>query len=158
MKLLRTVRTCALLPLAMAALACDSTGTDFRDDLENQLRAREAFWNQNGSASYTVRIERVCNCPDVYDVRLTVVDSVKTSGTHIFSGDPLTAAELADQITLPEFFALVRDVLNREVPQVSVSYNPDYGFVQFLYIDFDFTKLDDDVQFTVSEYVPATGG
>src|SRR5690606_8696589 len=39
------------------------------------------------------------------------------------------------------------------VPSLSVSYDQDYGFVRFLYIDYDVSRLSDDIQITAEEYV-----
>lgn len=150
----RWTRAAAAFVIAGSTVACDTTGPDVQSQLRTQLRAHEAVWSENGAASYSVQVTRRCLCEDPYDVELEIVDGQIVSGTHVFSGDPLSEAELAEQLTLPDLFDLVEDALDRRVPSVSVSYNATFGFVQYLYIDYTEGPTSDDVEYVVEEYTP----
>ena len=149
----------AVVSIAAAALAlgaCDVTGPDVQTQLMRQLRTHEALWAEEGAGTYSMRVELHCACTDPYDVELQVVDGVVESGVHVFSGDALTAAELAEQLTLPDFFDLVEDALDRRVAGITVSYDQDVGYVQHLYIDYNGGTTGDDVEYFISDYTPAT--
>ena len=150
----RWIRAVTAFVIVCVTGACDATGPDVHAQLRTQLRAHEAIWSENGAASYSVQITRRCLCEDPYDVELEIVDGEIVSGTHVFSGDPLTEGELAEQLTLPDLFDLVEDALDRRVPSVSVSYNAENGFVQYLLIDYSEAGTSDDVEYAVEEYTP----
>lgn len=153
---MRRGRAACLVAVVLALAACDVTGPDVQTQLMRQLRTNEALWAQEGAGTYSIRIELHCVCAEPYDVRLQVVDGEVESGVHVFSGDALTQAELAEQLTLADFFDVVEDALNRRVAGVSVSYNQDAGYVQHLYIDYNGGTTGDDVEYFMSEYVPVT--
>lgn len=153
-KLLRLGRTIIPAAAVLSLGACDPTGPDTRDQLRSQLRTHEEEWAENGASSYSVRIERHCLCTDPYDVTLQIVNDEIVSGVHVFSGDALTDEELAEQLALPDLFDIVEDALDRRVPGVSVSYYPEVGFVEHLYVNYDGGATNDDVEFLVSEYAP----
>lgn len=154
-RLMRTARSFAFLSCILAAAACDVTGPDVRAQLQAQLDAQQASWAENGTSTYTMRIERHCECADQYDTELEVVTGEIVSGIHAFSGDPLTQEELDAQLALEDLFAVVQDALDRRVLAVSVQYNQDFGYVQRLFVDYDARTVSDDVEFIVTEYTPA---
>lgn len=151
-------RGCAagVVAAVLALAACDVTGPDVQSQLMRQLRTHEALWAQEGAATYSIRIELHCACAEPYDVELQVVDGSVESGVHVFSGDSLTPAELAEQLTLADFFDVVEDALNRRVAGVTVSYDRDTGHVQHLYIDYNGGTTGDDVEYFMSDYTPVT--
>jgi hypothetical protein len=143
--------------LAAALFTACNDASDSRRLLLEQLAQRESFWATNGAASYTIEMTRECNCPDIFQVRLEVMNGVVVSGVHVFSGDTLTAEEIALQYTVPDLFELVRDALERGAATTNVAYNQDYGFVEQLYIDYDPRRTTDDIAITVDDFVPAGG-
>ncbi|HSK18693.1 MAG TPA: DUF6174 domain-containing protein [Longimicrobiales bacterium] len=153
---MRRGRAAGLVAAALGMAACDVTGPDVQTQLMRQLRTHEALWAEEGAATYSIRIELHCVCAEPYDVELQVVDGAVESGVHVFSGDTLTPAELAEQLTLADFFDVVEDALNRRVAGVSVSYDRDTGYVQHLYIDYNGGTTGDDVEYFMSEYAPVT--
>ena len=153
---LRLSRTLITVTAALSLAACDATGPDVMGQLRSQLRTHEDVWADNGAASYSVRVELRCLCADPYEVTLQIVDGEIESGTHVFSGDALTPQELSEQLTLPDLFAIVEDALDRRVPGVSISYDPEVGFVRHLYVDYNGAATNDDVEYLVSEYTPVT--
>jgi hypothetical protein len=151
-------RGCAagLVAAVLALAACDVTGPDVQTQLMRQLRTHEALWAQEGAETYSIRVELHCVCAEPYDVELQVVDGEVESGVHVFSGDALTPDELAEQLTLPDFFDVVEDALNRRVAGITVSYDQDIGYVQRLYVDYNGGTTGDDVEYFMSGYAPVT--
>lgn len=153
---LRFVRAAAVLCVAGSLAGCDATGPDPGEQLRSQLRAQEALWAEHGSANYSVQIQRRCVCEaGAYDVEIEVVGGEVVSGVHMESGEALTAAELAEQLTLPDLFDVLDDAIDRRALGVNVSYNSAFGYIQYLRIDFDQTTATDDVEYLVDEYTPA---
>jgi hypothetical protein len=147
--------TLGLGAVVLSLAACDATGPDVHAQLRAQLRTHEALWSEHGASSYAVQIERRCLCDDPYEVELEVVDGEIVSGVHVFSRDALTPAELAEQLALGDLFDVVEDALDRRVAGVSVSYDPQIGYVRQLYVDYDGSTTSDDVEYLVAEYTPA---
>jgi hypothetical protein len=148
----------ALMLAALFTAACDSTGPDTRRIFLEELARQEAIWADVGPASYTIEMTRRCNCPDTAMVRLEVTNDVVLAGTHIATGVELTPAELLTQYTVLDLFDVARDALNRGVASMTVSYDPVYGYVNLLLVDYDARRNTDDLIITVDDFMEGTGG
>lgn len=156
---MRRALSVSMIAASLALAACDTGGPESRQILLDQLANREAFWNANGSSSYTLEMTRNCTCEDesrIWQVSLEIVDDEVVSGEHVFSGNALTTEELAQQWVIEDLFDIARDALNRGVASISIGYNQDYGYIEILVIDYDARTATDDDYITVDGYTPAT--
>lgn len=144
-----------VLPLA----ACDSLGSDNSSFLLEQLIRAEATWADNGSPDYTMLATRRCDCGvDPVQVELTVVANEIVAATYVFDGADVDPGDWDQYPTITEMFALVRDAVNRKVPAIIVGYDQEFGYVNDLVINYDRTRFDDDVLYTVNSYTPPDAG
>ena len=146
-----------LLLAALFTDACDSTGPDTRRLFLEELARQEAIWADVGPASYTIQMTHRCNCPDSANVRVAVTNDVVLSGVHVASGIELTTAELLARHTVNDLFDVARDALSRGVASLTISYDPEYGFVNLLLVDYDAGRSTDDILITVEDFVEGAG-
>jgi hypothetical protein len=153
-------RSGALLPvlgLVLVAGACDSIfGPRDSSLLREQLARSEALWADKGVTHYGMT---VVSGPAFgvtpRAVRLEVANGVIQSAVYHDDETPVEPAVRAAQQTVTQLFALIRDALDRRVPGIVVRYDDDFGFPELIQIDYDPTRLDDDIFVSVSEFTPA---
>ena len=152
---MRPLRRIALvIPLLTLFTACDLFEPEPNPQLINQLEVAEARWAANSASNYSyVLVRRCTNCvAPPADVRITVANNAVASAVYVDSEDPVTAAELSQFIALPAYFNLVRDAINRRVPQFHVAYDEQRGYVENLVINYDLTTATDDVWLEISGF------
>ena len=151
---MRALRRIALvIPLLTFFAACDLFEPEPNPQLIDQLEVAEARWAANSAANYSYVLVQRCNCAaPPPDVRVTVANNAVASAIYVDSEDPVPAAALAQFITLPAYFNLVRDAINRRVPQFHVAYDEQRGYVENLVINYDLTTATDDVWLEISGF------
>jgi hypothetical protein len=151
---MRALRRIALMiPLLSTFAACDLFEPEANPQLLNQLEVAESRWAANAAANYSYVLVRRCNCAaPPPDVRITVANSAVASAIYVDTGDPVPAASLGQFITLPAYFNVVRDAINRRVPQFHVAYDEQRGYVENLVVNYDLTTASDDVWLEISGF------
>lgn len=143
-----------VLPLALGA--CDVFGPGENTLLRDQLQFNESKWAAEGTADYTITVSRGATFDDApRPVTSEVVGNSIVSASYADDGTPVEAAVLAEQQTVTELFAFLRNALSQRPVAFSVNYDEDYGFPNLIVIDFDARSADDDVAIVVNEFVPA---
>ena len=128
-----------LLPLAvLAAAGCDSD-------------ARTPGYTGPADYAYTLRV--VCYCVYTGPVRVTVTDGAVASAVALEEPGGVPQA-LVDEIalTLAELTALTARA-EREADDVSVRFDPTYGFPTELSVDWIAEAADDEATYYATDYV-----
>lgn len=150
----RILNLAAMLPLLSACNPFESKGNSV---LLGQLERAEGLWRAHGMPSYSYVLVRHCNCSvPPPEVRVFVDNNVVVGAHNVTADEPVATAQLSQFRPLPGYFDLVRDALQRRLPQFSVAYAVQYGFVERLVINYDITTADDDVFFDIESFTPGT--
>lgn len=152
----RFMQNTALLVAIVPFAACDTFGSSNTEFLREQLTRAEQRWDSAGSADYTLIVTRRCDCGvEPRQVSLDVVADEIVSGMYADASEPLDAAALAQYVTINEMFDLAHDALSRRVPVILLEYNQQFGYIDDLVINYDQSRVDDDILIVVHDYVPA---
>jgi hypothetical protein len=152
----RFMQRCALLLAILPSAGCDTFGSNNSDFLRQQLTRAEQRWDSAGSNDYTLVLTRRCDCGvEPRQVALEVVANEVVGGMYTDTSEPLDATSLSQQMTVDEMFDLAHDAVDRRVPIVLVQYNQEFGYIDDLVINYDQTRVDDDVLIVVDDYIPA---
>lgn len=152
----RFMQRCVLILAVLPFAGCDTFGSSNSDFLRQQLTRAEQRWDSAGSNDYTLVLTRRCDCGvQPRQVALEVVADEIVSGMYTDTSEPLDAAALGQNLTVNGMFDLAHDAVDRRVPIVLVQYNQEFGYIDDLVINYDQTRVDDDVLIVVDDYIPA---
>jgi hypothetical protein len=147
--------TLPALAITIALAACDvvAPGRDYT--LLHQLEANEQRWQERRPTRYSMTMQvttLVAESPPT--VILTVTGHDITSIVLADTGEPYTTTGALPFPTVEGVFDIIRDALNRRVPIIFVTYDPEYGYPTQLQIDYDPRRRDDDVIIIISDFTP----
>jgi Family of unknown function (DUF6174) len=115
-----------------------STATPF-SLAERALDRNQQKWQQAGISHYRFRLTIRCFCPDIQGPLLVEVENDQVVSMEYQSGSTLdTASREAFEPygTINRIFALVTSDLHGERKEVTVTYDPTYGFPTEFFTDF----------------------
>ena len=116
-----------------------------------QLDAARARWNAQGSASYSVEINRGCFCVlGGRRMTVTVKNGAVVAADYLDSGDPVETALLTYIPTILDLFDLIQDALNRKPASFLAVYDPTYGYPTRIELDYSASVADDELAITAS--------
>jgi hypothetical protein len=148
---------CARLVLAgaLATAAC-SNPTESRLDT---LDANRDKFQASVGADYTFVVQRICFCIDevTQPALVTVRGGAIATVTHVATGE---AAPAEGYKTVAELFAFVENALqgrrSGNVAEVRVSYDPQYGYPNDVWVDESYEIADEEQGFVLTELQPAS--
>lgn len=112
----------------------------------------------SGPSDYAFTLRVGCFCPYVGPLRIVVKDGEVKEVRQLdpVDGGPETLQAWIDSqaMTLDDLGDLVDRAL-READDVDVTYDPTYGFPSDVYIDWYKDAVDDEIGYTVTDYIPA---
>ena len=157
---LRT-RLIAVPALLLATLAGCDLGNDDSFQRGNLAQAR-ARWDSKDIASYSFILELQCFCAPASQLEpvLVTVQNGTVASLQYWDEDPTKrtpapAAIFSPYDTVEELFEIVEDAIARDADVLQVGYDPTYGFVSALNVDFE-AGGDDQKLFFVTQFTPAT--
>ena len=121
-----------------------------QDVIDNQAR-----WNAAAIDDYDFIYQRICFCPPPFttpvliEVRNGAVRSVayQDSETHLDAPDTTTYP------TIPALFDVLTEADERNAVKITVSFSTELGFPEDVYIDYAANIADEEMAFTVTEFV-----
>jgi hypothetical protein len=141
MQRLRLLLSVAVL---IAAAACsDAVGPRDQSDLEINRQK----WRNNGFASYTMTMSRVCFCGDVGPWNVVVVNDSVVSATRVADG---RAADTRFLPTINKLFDFVDEAIKKPAAKIESRYDPARGFPREINYDGSLNIADDELFYTVS--------
>ena len=123
------------------------------------LDASRAVWRAANISNYEYSYQRVCEChpEESADTIVTVRDGVVVAVRYARPGyDEQVALEpekLAWYRTIDDLFSLVATA-NASAATVRVSYDPQHGFPESIYIDYVTDLVGDEVELAVTRFDP----
>jgi hypothetical protein len=141
----------ATLLLSLFAGACGDEGTTGYDEL---LRNR-ALWESKNINSYEYRFQWICFClaERTMPVRVTVERNRITRVTAMEENRDLDRRQFSEYHTIDGLFDLIADAYQR-AEDVRIEYDPTYGYPTSVYIDYQKGVADEELGFTVSDFLP----
>jgi hypothetical protein len=117
----------------------------------NGLDEAKARWALLAIDDYEIVIERLCFCPDVTPVRVTVVGGNVVSRVYLDSGEPVPQERAASYPAVPGLFDLL-DEANHRGASINVTFDQQYGFPTAAFIDYIKNAIDDEVSIRTSSF------
>jgi hypothetical protein len=146
----RMRRLCFILALTIAAAGCSKSPFELAASELSEARSR---WASAGVRDYTYRVQRVCFCPGVPTLAVTVRNGAFVSATDFQTGAPADTAGYGDYLTIDKIFALLDRYVAQKPAKFEGSYDAALGFPIRVEIDPVFNAVDEELTINVSAFV-----
>jgi hypothetical protein len=127
--------------------------------LQQDLDRNMALWTERGVADYDYTVQVSCFCfPDaVTPKRVNVLNGEIVNVTDIETGLPNDEETGFTEISIMDLFQVVQDGINDRYYRIDINYNATYGFVTYVFSDVDPQMADEEIGYTVSDWIPVDG-
>lgn len=118
----------------------------------------QALWETNGFDSYIYTLKTSCYCYQLLDYRITVENGIVTNVDAFpaygeeFEYDP--NPDPSGFRTLDNWYTFVSDTQAQQPAYMSVSYDPIFGNLNRISIDYDIMIADEEVGYTITDFTP----
>jgi len=128
---------------------------------DSELQRSEKLWQSQNLKSYDFTLTRQCFCPEEWrgPVNISVRNGTVTSVTYTTSGQAAEADRFGDVDTIDELFDVIRDAyegnntFDQKAEAVNVTYHPELGYPQTIYIDVSTMIADEEQGYTIENLV-----
>lgn len=144
---------CALLVM-VALQGCGALGASRHDDNQRELNRNRRQWQAQAVENYRFVARRGCYCPGevVAPVVVEVRNGEITSLAYQETGTGVGATLSGLWPPLEGVFDIVQDAIDREAADLTVEYDPDFGFPRAIAIDYMENVIDEELAFTVEGF------
>ncbi|MCC5636771.1 DUF6174 domain-containing protein [Nostoc sp. CHAB 5844] len=121
-----------------------------------QLKVNRQLWNQQKLNNYSFTFSRSCFClpkatqPVVITVRNGQVASIKA----VNNNEPVDAELFQQYNSIPKLFGIIEDAIARKAANLTVKYDPKFGYPTQINIDYDQQVADEELYLTISNLEP----
>lgn len=150
----RFVATLGAAILALPALeGCGLFGSAHQEELQRELNRNRRHWEAQAVDDYRYVARRGCYCPTevVAPVVVEVRDGEVVSVVYQESGEAVQVTYSA-LWPMEEVFGIVQEAIDRDAVEVTVHYDPDYGFPRDIGIDYSENVVDEEVAYTITDF------
>lgn len=152
---MNTSRIVALAVLLLSGpSACGDSSSLLPVGEVQALSAAVTKWEATAPRSYVYTLERLCFCPIVGPVRVTVREGVVESARVVNAGADLTGPALAGIPTIDEVFDALSYALSIPAASFSARYDRVYGIPVEASIDHWARAVDDEITYRLSAFAP----
>ncbi len=129
-----------------------STGSN----AQQQLEANRKKWDSLDIDDYSFTLQRNCFCRGdaIRPINIEVRDGKIASATFADTGEAVPDDLDFNKLTVNDLFKEVQQAIKGGAAQVDVTYDKQYGFPTSIYIDQSQQIADEEVGFTVSNFLP----
>lgn len=116
-----------------------------------KLTINRQLWNKQKISNYRYTFTRSCFCvpkatePVVIEVR----NDITTSITSVETGQPVDTKLFESYNTVPKLFNIIRDAIARRAANLTVKYDPKFGYPTEINIDYNSQIADDELFLTI---------
>jgi hypothetical protein len=116
-----------------------------------RINAQEEKWNKQAfnHYQYELRIISFATANDTDIILVEVRDNQTISIERKRDGKPIEHPVFQDYATIPKIFQEGRRILSISPFQFRASYNQEYGYPEYLFVDYDQNTTDDTYEITV---------
>jgi hypothetical protein len=151
----RAAATRGLMMLALVGIAaCDEPG----DERLDQLNAAWDRWRATAPADYGFDYRRVCFCPVVEELRITVADGLVVQVTSRDSGEPIPAERYPEFPTIDGLFIELDRLIRADPHLLEAEYDLVYGYPAAVEVDIEERIADEEFAYTVREFTLLPAG
>lgn len=140
-----------LTALVLSTAACDGESVMVTAPERLELSAARERWADAKPAEYQFNYTRVCFCPTLTNVRVTVRNNVVISALVIATGAELSPAEREQVPTIDGLFDLIEAAMDQNAHDLRVQYDATMGFPQSIIVDYREMIADDELFLEVKE-------
>ncbi|NRF65761.1 hypothetical protein HLB44_02055 [Aquincola sp. S2] len=143
-----------LMALLVAAwLPLTGCGGDSDPDRDPTVTAAKQRWLDANVRSYRFTYSMSCFCPSRGPIAVTVRDNLVIEAHAKETGMALPAEELKSVQTIGRIFDRIDDAYAHKASVIRVTADQTYGYPTSVYIDYSGGFVDDEVGFTIVEFV-----
>lgn len=120
-----------------------------------ELGNGEALWSELAITDYDFTIHKACVCPPPAGTPIQVsVRDRRAIDARAADGGSVDMSDIPG--TVPALFAAVHKAITDDPDTLEIAYDPDYGFPRTIRIDHRKAYSDDEVTYTVINFLPRT--
>ena len=120
--------------------------------------SREAFtaalqkWQAAGVHDYAFTFNQSCFCIDRQPVRITVQNDRVQSAYNVPGGGAVNTGVVGKPLTLTDIFQKIEAAYAQPAAHIALTLNPQYGYPERVYIDYDERIADEELIYTISDF------
>jgi len=143
-----------LISALVGIAACDEPGDERRD----RLNAAWDRWGTAAPAEYRFDYRRICFCPVIEELRITVADGLVVQVTSRDTGELIPDERYPDVPTIDGLFVEIDQLIRADPYHLEVEYDPEYGYPAALEVDIEERMADEEFAYTVREFAVLPAG
>jgi hypothetical protein len=130
-------------------------GTLFLTACAGPLEKNQRLWQSQGTSGYRYQLQVFCFCPTEITsaVVIEVHGGVASRMYYVWDGSAVTNDFFDRFDTIDKLFEVLKDAYNRKAYEVLVEYDTTRGFPVRVSIDYIKEAVDEELAFTVSEFL-----
>jgi Family of unknown function (DUF6174) len=116
-----------------------------------QLTATRQLWKKQNIRNYRYKLSRSCFCFPKASGPITVtVTKGRKSYLTDATGKPMVESEIFSEYdTVPKLFNLIEDAIAKKASNLTVQYDPKFGYPTQINIDYDSQMADEELYLTI---------
>ena len=126
------------------------TGVIPEDELN--LQEQEKKWKKQGITDYEFTSQISCFCQSDYTLPKAIV--VKNDEIQSINGVAYANLEYENHMTIDELFDYIEDRQNKNPVIENLEFDSVYGFPSYIYFDISEIIADDEIAYTVTNFIP----
>ena len=129
----------------------DNTSTAYKILTENKKR-----WKDAQTKNYSFVVEKSCFCPYEENIQISVDNEKVIESKYIPSNIPINTN--AKQKNIDGYFDIIEEAINENAYQLTVEYDPLYGYPKVISIDYDEQMTDEEISYYLTHFTPTIDG
>ena len=126
------------------------TGVIPEDELN--LQEQEKKWKKQGIIDYEFTSQISCFCQSDYTLPKAIV--VKNDEIQSINGVAYANLEYENHMTIDELFDYIEDHQNKNPVIENLEFDSVYGFPSYIYFDISEVIADDEISYTITNFIP----
>jgi len=123
---------------------------DNLDNFQRSLDSNRTLWEENGLEGYALRYSF---SSESFQYQSILVDGGQVnSAFNEYEKKFISAGDLQSLAKVEEMFDLVQEAIDRKADHLLVSYNPDLGYPEKVFVNFDYAESSDEESFEVYQF------
>jgi len=114
------------------------------------LQKNQTLWKKANIQNYRFVAKRFCFCPQEEKRLVSVLNGTIAESKFIPSNTP--TQDITKTKKVEDYFAVIRDALDKNAHSITVTYNITYGFPEKISIDYDKRMADEEMSYTITKF------
>lgn len=119
------------------------------------LDQQRALWELKGIDNYSFTFHRFTFfMPEEEDIVVTVEAGQVVSAFYTPSGEALSDSRVKNLATIDDLFDMVQDAINKQVYELQVKYDSEYGYPAYIFINVEAEMYDEEMAYRIMSFQP----